>query len=294
VVNNMWQLLQIELYKIFRRPRTYIAFGTVAVLIVLLQFGLKVDGQEYIDFMLQSAGSLDVQGKLLNGYMVCHVILQLMLVHVPLLVTLVSADMISGEADTGTLRLVLSKPYSRSVVVFAKFFATCIYTLLLLTWVAVLALFVSLLMFGTGDLFLMKSEYIVLIKQDDIFWRYGCAFCFAYVALITVASLGFFLSSFAENSIGPIVTTMSIIILFTVLGTLNLHVFDAINPYLFTSRMIVWKEFLDEKVNANNEAIAGTVQNLPVIIHSFLILFGYIIVLISATIFIMRKKDILS
>lgn len=290
----MWQLLQIELYKIFRRPRTYIAFGTVAILIILLQFGLKVDGQEYIDFMLQSAGNLDVQGKLLNGYMVCHVILQLMLVHVPLLVTLVSADMISGEADTGTLRLVLSKPYSRSTVVFAKFFATCIYTLLLLSWVAVLALFGSLLMFGTGDLFLMKTEYIVLIKQDDIFWRYGCAFCFAYVALITVASLGFFLSSFAENSIGPIVTTMSIIILFTVLGTLNLHVFDVINPYLFTSRMIVWKEFLDEKVNADNEAIAGTVQNLPVIIHSLFILFGYIIVLISATIFIMRKKDILS
>ncbi len=290
----MWQLLQIELYKIFRRPRTYIAFGTVAILIILLQFGLRVDGQEYADFMLQSAGNFEIQGNLLNGYMVCHLILQLMLVHVPLLVTLVAADMISGEADTGTLRLVLSKPYSRSSVVLAKFLATCIYTFLLLIWVAVLALFLSLLMFGTGDLFLMKTEYIVLIKQNDIFWRYACAFCFAYIALITVASLGFFLSSFTENSIGPIVTTMSVIILFTVLGTLNLHVFDVINPYLFTSRMIVWKEFFDEKVNANNEAIAGTIQNLPVIIHSLLVLCAYIIVLLGATIFIMRKKDILS
>ena len=65
----MWQLLQIELYKIFRRPRTYIAFGAIAALITLLQFGLKVDGREYADFMLQNLGNFDVQGELMNGYM---------------------------------------------------------------------------------------------------------------------------------------------------------------------------------------------------------------------------------
>lgn len=290
----MWQLLQIELYKIFRRPRTYISFGAVAVLIGLLQFGLKVDGQEYADFMLQNLGNFDVQGKLLNGYMVCYIILQLMLVHVPLLVTLVSADMISGEANVGTLRLVLSKPYSRTSIVLSKYFATCIYTLLLLIWVAVLALFLSVLIFGTSDLFLMKSEYIVLIKQDDVFWRYCCAFCFAYVALITVAAVGFFLSAFAENSIGPIVTTMSIIILFTVLGTLNIPVFDAVNPFLFTTHMVTWKEFFDEKVNVNNEAITGSIQDMKAIIHSLIVLAVYIIGLVSATIFVIKKKDILS
>src|SRR5690349_21332620 len=174
----MWQLLQIELYKIFRRPRTYIAFGAIAILIIVLQFGLKVDGQQYADFMLQNLSNFKIQGKLVNGYMVCFVILQLLLVHVPLLVTLIAADMISGEANVGTLRLLLTKPYSRSSVILAKFLATCIYTLLLLIWVAVLALFVSILIFGTSDLLIMKSEYIVLIKQDDVFWRYCYAFCF--------------------------------------------------------------------------------------------------------------------
>jgi ABC-2 type transport system permease protein len=290
----MWQLLQIELYKIFRRPRTYIAFGAIGILILLLQFGLKVDGQEYANFMLQNLGNFDVQGKLLNGYMVCYIILNLMLVHVPLLVTLVAADMISGEANTGTLRLLLSKPYSRAAIILAKFFATAIYTLLLLIWVAILALFASMLMFGTSDLFLMKSEYIVLIKQDDVFWRYCCAFCFAYISLLTVAAVGFFLSSFAENSIGPIVATMSIIILFTVLGALNLQIFDIVSPYLFTTHMIIWKEFFDEKVSADNIALKGSIQDLPSIFHSLAILCVYIVVLISATIFVMHRKDILS
>ena len=40
----MWSLIQIELYKIFRRPRTYIAFGAIAALIVVIQLGLKIDG----------------------------------------------------------------------------------------------------------------------------------------------------------------------------------------------------------------------------------------------------------
>jgi len=290
----MWQLLQIELYKTFRRPRTYIAFGAIAALIILLQFGLKVDGEEYANFMLQSLGNFDVQGKMLNGYMVCYIILQLMLVHVPLLVTLVAADMISGEANIGTLRLMLSKPYSRTSIVLAKFFATCMYTLLLLIWVAMLALFVSVLIFGTSDLFLMKTEYIVIIKQDDVFWRYCCAFGFAFISLVTVAAVGFFLSAFADNSIGPIVATMSIIILFTVLSTLNLPVFDALNPYLFTTQMVIWKEFFDEKVTANNEVIAGSIQDLPAIIHALIVLSVYIIVLVSATIFVMRRKDVLS
>jgi len=290
----MWQLLKIELYKTFRRPRTYIAFGAIAALIILLQFGLTVDGQEYADFMLQNLGNFEVQGKMLNGYMVCYIILQLMLVHVPLLVTLVAADMISGEANAGTLRLLLSKPYDRGTIVLSKFFAACIYTLILLVWVALLALFVSMFLFGTDDLFLMKTNYIVLIKQDDVFWRYCCAFGFAFIALVTVASVGLFFSALAENSIGPIVATMSLIVLFTVLGTLNLPVFDTINPYLFTTHMTMWKEFFDEKVTANNEVIAGSIQDMPAIIHSVIILFIYIVGLTGATIFIMNKKDILS
>ena len=290
----MWQLLQIELYKTFRRPRTYIAFGAITALIILLQFGLKVDGQEYASFMLQNLGNFDVEGKLLNGYMVCYIVLGLMLVHVPLLVTLVAADMISGEANTGTLRLLLTKPYSRASIVLAKFLATCIYTLLLLIWIAILALFVSMLVFGTSDLFLMKNDYIVLIKQDDVFWRYCLAFCFAFVALVTVAAVGFFLSAFAENSIGPIVATMSIIILFTVIGALNIPVFQAVTPFLFTTHMTTWKDFFDEKVNADNEAIAGSIQDIASIINSLIILVVHIIVLLGATIWVMEKKDVLS
>lgn len=291
----MRTLINIELYKIFKRPRTYIAFAAITALIVLIQFGLKIDGQTYVDFMLNDIGStLEIEGNILNGYLVCYIMLQLLLVHVPLLITLIAADMISGEANMGTLRVLLSKPCSRTSFMLAKFIASSIYTLLLLVWLAFLALFVSMWIFGTDDMFLMKSNYVVLLKENDVFWRYIGAFLFAALAMTTVAALGFFLSVFAENSIGPIVATMSIIIFLTVLSTLNIPVFNLVKPYLFTTHMISWKEFFDIQVTESNEAILGSIQNKGRIIHSAIVLLIHIIVFVSAAIIVFRKKDILS
>lgn len=188
----MWVHLQIELYKIFRRPRTYLAFAAITALIGVIQLGLLVDGKEYTEFVMADfANSFSVDGKILNGYFICYVILQLLLVHVPLLIALIAADMISGEANMGTLRLLLTKPQSRTAIVTAKFLASVIYTLMLLIWIAILGLFVSMFIFGTDDLFIMKSSYVVIVKESDVFWRYTGAFCFAALAMVTVAALGF-------------------------------------------------------------------------------------------------------
>jgi ABC-2 type transport system permease protein len=291
----MWTLIQIELFKIFRRPRTYIAFAAITGLIGIIQFGLKLDGDTYVDFMMRDiTSSITVEGKILNGYQVCYIILQILLIHVPLLIALVAADMISGEANMGTLRIMLTKPISRTKFLLAKFVATMAYTLMLLIWLAILALFVNMLLFGTDDLFLLKSQYVVLLKKDDIFWRYLWAFGFAALAMTTVASLGFLFSLFAENSIGPIVATMSVIIFFTILSTLNIPVFNKIKPFLFTTHMIGWKEFFDIKVNDANEAIIGSIQNPQKIINSAIVLFVHIVGCVTASIIIFKRKDVLS
>jgi ABC-2 type transport system permease protein len=292
----MWTLIQIELFKIFKRPRTYIAFAAITGLIGIIQLGLKLDGDAYLGFMMRDiTSSITVEGKILNGYQVCYIVLQILLVHVPLLIALVAADMISGEANMGTLRIMLTKPISRTKFLLAKFMATVAYTLLLLLWMSVMALFLNMLIFGTDDLFLLKSQYVVLLKENDVFWRYAWAFGFAALAMITVASLGFFFSLFAENSIGPIVATMSMIIFFTILSTLSgIPLFGAIKPFLFTTHMIGWKEFFDIKVNDANEAIIGSIQNPQKIINSAIILVLHIIGFVAASIVVFKRKDVLS
>ncbi len=291
----MWKLFNIEVYKIFRRPRTYIAFAAITALIVIIQLGLYVDGNSYVDFLMSGLkDSFDFQGKILNGYLVCYILLQLLLVHVPLLIALVSADMISGEANMGTLRLLITKPVSKTFFMLGKFLAASFYTLLLLIWIAFLALAVSTWLFGTGDLIIQKNAYVVQMSQDDVFWRYAGAFAFAFLAMLAVTALGFFLSVFSENSIGPIVATISIIIFFTIMSTMSIPLFQHIQPYLFTTHMVNWKEFFDEKLDASDNVIKGSIQNVQQLYNSAIVLGIYIVVFVTGAILIFKQKDILS
>ena len=172
--------------------------------------------------------------------------------------------------------------------------AATVYTLMLLVWLAILALFVSMLIFGTDDMIIVKNNYLVQLEHDDIFWRYIGAFCFAALAMTTVAALGFFLSLFAENSIGPIVATMSVIIVATILSTMSIPLFNKIKPFMFTTHMVAWKEFFDIKVDANNSNIKGTIQHPERILKSAIVLLVHIAGFMAASVYVFKRKDILS
>ena len=279
----MTQLLRIELYKIFKRPRTYISFGIVTAITFVIQLAMLTDGKTFVGFALQGVNEqFDIHGNILNGYLVAYIILQSLLIHIPLLVALVAGDTLAGEANLGTLRLLLTKPISRSQLVMVKFLSSFIYTVLLIIWLAVVALFLSMLLFGRGDMINLKSDAFVLLLKHDIMWRYAAAFLFAVLAMTTIAAMSMLLSAFADNSIGPIIATMGIVVVLTILSNLELPLFNIVKPYLFTTHMIGWKGFFDDPVP------------FAAIARSALVLCTYTIAFISATIFYFNKKDIRS
>jgi ABC-2 type transport system permease protein len=279
----MWTLLQIEVFKIFKRPRTYISFVAITIIIVLIQLAFYADGGAYMDFAISALKDrFEISGNLLNGYFICYLVLQMLLIHVPLLIALVAGDVLSGEANMGTLRMLMTKPISRTQILGSKFIASSIYTVLLLTWMAFLSLAVSIIVFGTDDLLIFTSEKAVLLREADVLWRFLAAFVYGAIGMTTVTALAILLSVFADNSIGPIVGTMSVIILFTILTGLDLPFFDFIKPIVFTRHMLAWKGFFNEPVNLSS------------VIKSGCILIGHIVVFMGAAIVIFRKKDILS
>jgi len=279
----MIHLLKIELFKIFKRPRTYISFGTITAITFVIQLAMLTDGKAFVNFALQGINEqFEIQGNILNGYLVTYIILQSLLVHIPLLVALVAGDALAGEANLGTLRLLLTKPISRPKLVMVKFLSSVIYTFILITWLAVVALAFSLLLFGKGDMINLKSDSIILILQDDIMWRYLASFAFAALAMTTIAAMSLFLSAFADNAIGPIMTTMGIVVVLTILSNLALPLFSLIKPYLFTSHMIGWKGFFDNPVP------------LKSILTSAGVLLLYTVGFVLGTIFYFNKKDIKS
>jgi ABC-2 type transport system permease protein len=292
----MLPLLRIELYKIFKRPRTYIAFAVIAAIILLVQIALKYGGEEYVGLMMAGMNeSFEVPyTDILNGYFVCYLILNLLLIHVPILVALVAGDVVAGEATMGTLRLLVSKPVSRIRLLLVKFIASSVYTILLLLWVAVLSLFLSVLLFGTNDLFVAREYGSNIISASDVMWRYGAAFIFAGLGLITVAALAFMFSIFADNSVGPIVATVCVIIVFTILTQMQIPFYDeTVKPWLFTTHMLGWKGFFYVKGN-DGVTVPRSIEDISQIIKSALFLLGYTVLFLSVAFWYFNKKNILS
>ena len=293
----MIQLLKIEIFKIFKRPRTYIAFAVIALIIILIQIALKFGGKEYVGLMMSGMGDsfeeIPTQ-TILNGYLVCFVILNLLLIHIPILVALVSGDAIAGEANMGTLRLLVSKPVSRIQLLIVKFTASVFYTMILLIWVAVLALFLSILLFGVNWLGVPRELQFNVMESDDVLWRYALAFCFAAIGLICVSALAFMLSVFSDNSIGPIVITVCIIIVFTILTQMQIPFYDeTIKPYLFTTHMLGWKGFFYVKA-ADGVTEKGSIENFSAIVKSAAILIGYTVAFLGIAFGYFKRKNILS
>lgn len=88
-----------ELIKILAKPRSYIGFLALTVLIGVILLAMKADGDNFISFVTASfEQTLSFNGLILNGNLIAFIILQMLIIHVPLLVALVTGDLVSGEA----------------------------------------------------------------------------------------------------------------------------------------------------------------------------------------------------
>jgi len=175
----MIMLIGIELSKIFRKWRSYIGFAAVGLLVGIVQTAIYFQGSGYLSFATRSfRDSFEYTGNLLNGYLVAHLVLQALYIHIPFLIVLVGGDLLAGEATAGTYRMLITRPISRFQIVMSKFIAGLIYTILLLFFLMMMSLGVSLLIFGTGELIVVQKSIIVFAK-NDILWR----FFFAMVLL---------------------------------------------------------------------------------------------------------------
>ena len=220
-------------------------------------------------------------GNLVNGYLIGYVVLQALFIHIPFLIVLVGSDLLAGEATAGTYRILMTRPVSRFNISLSKFITGLIYTLLLLLWLMFISLGVSMIFFGKGELIVSWNK-IFIFASDDVLWRFFAAYIYSFLSMSMVLSLSYLFSSMVENAIGPIVSSMAVIIVFIIISALPIDILDSIKPYLFTNHMDKWRYFFKDPVD------------ISMIIQSGLVLLAHIVGLFLITTFILKRKDILS
>ncbi|MGH2568719.1 MAG: ABC transporter permease [Bacteroidota bacterium] len=275
-------LTYYELLKTFLKKRTYLGFLIVALLIPLIEVGMKLEGGRFL-FQVTTRLREDFifVGNLFNGWFVSHQIMNSLWVHIPLLISFVAGDQLAGEATAGTYRLILIRPVSRTRVFLAKLWTTVTYTALFVAFLGILSVGLAQLLLGGGDMIVLDRG-ILILEESDVAWRFLLAYLFAIWSMITIASIAFFFSSFVENAIGPIIATMGVLIVSMVLTGLPLELFDTIRPGLFTSHVNLWQKAFHDPLSWEE------------IQTSILVLGSYSLAAIAAAWVIFVRRDILS
>ena len=278
----MIRLINIELFKIVKKPRTYIGFLAIFLIVGALQLAMYFEGEELISIAIQNLeNDFRLEGKIINANLLTYILLNSIIIHIPILICLVTGDAIAGEAATGTLRLILQRPFKRSEIYIAKAITGFLYTISLMVFLAGMTYGLGFLLFGTGDLIVLRRG-VTVIASDDVTWRFFCAFCSGTLSMIVVASLSMMISSFVNNAIGPIVGTIAILIGLNIIFTLGAPIFKDILPYIFTSHITKWQYFFDFDIDK------------LVLQHSVVVQFVYILIFNLVGIWNFNRKDILT
>ncbi|MBN2174250.1 MAG: ABC transporter permease subunit [Bacteroidales bacterium] len=278
----MIKLTKIELYKLFTRKRSYIGFIAILVIVLVAQAAMLWEGQAMHDFITSNLqDAFIMQGNLVNGYLMTYLVLNFLWVHIPLLIVIVTGDLISGESHGGTFRLLLTRPVSRWKLITAKFIAAKLYTFLIMVFFALISLGLGLILFGKGDLMVIFNS-VNIIPENDLMWRFILAFIFGFIGMTTVAALSLLFSGMANNSLGPILSTMAVIILFTMISKFDFHIFAIIKPFLLTTYLDSWQMLFSFEVD-----IKAVIKDAAILLIHIFIYYGL-------TLWYFNRKDILT
>ena len=245
----MMHLVWFELVKTFTRWRTYIGFIAFGLIVPLIVTGLKMGGRQSFERHLLSLLQNDfiVGGNVLNGWFFGFFFMGALWVHIPIVLTIVAGDQIAGEGNAGTFRFLLTHAVSRTRIIVAKFIVTLIYTAVMVLFIGGLTLGLSLWAFGSGDLLIIRQG-ILVIPEELLPYHFLIAYGMATLAMFVVSTLCFLFSALTDNSIGPIIATMAVIIVSILIITLPFDLFQAIRPYLFVNYFDAWQKVFDDPI----------------------------------------------
>ena len=231
----MMQILIInELNKILKRKRTYISFLLIGILIPFIVGAISNGGTTLEKSIYgQLSDSFFFIGSLLNGYLATYIIIAVLINHMPFLSTIIASDIFSGEYSRSTFRMYLTRPISRTKVLFSKVIVVLAYTSILMGFFFLYSLIISMLWLGTGELAVFHKG-ILLLSGDEVIQRFALAFLISNYVMLTISLLCLLISAISKNSVTPIIITISIVFVGTAITYIPIELFKLINPYLFT------------------------------------------------------------
>lgn len=235
------RLVRSELRLLFGRRRTLALLAGLALVPLLLALVLFIASNSGMGG--QGPGFIDrVTG---NGlFLVIAALFMCLPFLLPLTIGITAGDAISGEAQAGTLRYVLTVPVARTRLLVAKALVALAFAFAAVLVITIVALAAGGAFFGFSEMTLLSGTTVSLAAGAAR--MLGVA---AYVALSLtgLVAVGLFFSTLTEVPVGAMAATTVVAVVSSVLDTLPQ--LSAIHPYLLTHHWFDFAEFLRLEVD---------------------------------------------
>jgi ABC-2 type transport system permease protein len=247
-------VIRVELAKLARRPRSWVAIALLCLLPVLVAVFVAVThvapppGQ----------GPALLSAVLSNGSLFPAAALAIVLpIFLPISVAVVAGDAIAGEASSGMLRYLLARPVGRTRLLIAKLIALIAYVLFAVVAVAVTSYVTGRLLFGDKPVALspggITTQGVIAnslsgtgLTPADVLLRTAGAVAFIAVSMLGVGAIALFLSTLTDSSLAAALGAMAALIASGVLVALNAAA--SVSPYLPTDYWLSWLDFFRQPI----------------------------------------------
>jgi ABC-2 type transport system permease protein len=247
-------VIAVELAKLARRPRSWVAIALLCGLPMLVAIFVAVTkvapppGQ----------GPALLSAVLSNGSLFPAAALAIVLpIFLPISVAVIAGDAIAGEASAGMLRYLLARPVGRTRLLVAKLIALIAYVLFAVLAVAVTSYVTGRILFGDKPIALtsgsITSQGVIAnslsgtpLTPADVLLRTVGAVAFIAVSMLGVGAIALFLSTLTDSSLAAALGAMAALITSGVLVALNAA--TSISPYLPTEYWLAWLDFFRQPI----------------------------------------------
>jgi len=249
--------LRGELSKLYRQRITWASFGVVLALVGLVTWG-SYHERDRFDLNEELGSQFVVAGKSVTALFVANAVMQVALtVLVPLLIAVVIGGLVAGERQSGTLRMLLSRPVARWRVLGSKLAASWAFTVALTVFLGLVGLGLGQLVFGWGDLVIFRRGLTIFDAQTGLA-RLAQAYGLACLAMCAVATLALMLSTIFNNPMTAAGITVAVLIVSEIVAAMPY--FEWLEPHLLTTHLSIYRDVL--AVTVDTEALRTSAEYL--------------------------------
>ena len=274
-----------EMSKQFRRARTWIAFGAVVAIPILITFAVRF-GERRRRFREEPFNPF-VLARSTGLIMPAAALLFMSSLFLPIVVALFAGDSVAGEASSGNLRYVLVRPIGRVRLLAAKLGMTVTMAIIATLLIVVTGLIAGTLAFGWHriDVSLDFSSFggpnVSLHKsQLELLKDLGIGTAYVAWGMAFVVAFAFMLSVMTDSGAGAIFGGFGLFMVSQILNAIPQ--LEPLKPGFPTHYLDDWSALIDP-TKGGTEMLHGILVQIP-----------YVVVFLGIAFWWFRRKDILS